>query len=41
VREHRLSLLNPPRTPEDYLAALERHHMTATVAALRAMMDRL
>jgi hypothetical protein len=41
VREHRLSLLNPPKTPEDYLAALERHHMTATAAALRAMIDRL
>ena len=39
--QHRLSLVSPPKTAEDYLATLERHHMTATVAALRALIDRL
>lgn len=41
VLEHRLSLVNPPKTAEDYLATLERHHMTGTAAALRAFIDRL
>ncbi len=41
MHQHRLSLVNPPKTAEDYLATLERHHMTATVAALRAVIDRL
>ncbi len=39
--QHRLSLVNPPKTAEDYLATLQRHHMTTTVAALRAVIDRL
>lgn len=39
--EHRLSLVNPPKTAEDYLATLELHHMAATAAALRAMKERL
>ena len=39
--EHRLSLVNPPKTAEDYLATLELHHMTATAAAVRAVIDRL
>ncbi len=39
--QHRRSLVNPPKTAEDYLATLERHHMTATVAALSTIIDRL
>ncbi len=41
MREHRLSLVNPPKTAENYIATLELHLMTATAAALRAMIDRL
>ena len=41
MREHRFSLVNPPKTAKEYLATLERHHMTATVAALRAVIERL
>ncbi len=40
MRGHRLSLINPPKNAEDYLATLERHHMTATVEALHAAIDR-
>ena len=41
MREHRLSLVKPPKTATDYIATLELHHMTATVAALRAVIERL
>ncbi len=41
VRAHRLSLVNPPKAAEEYLVTLQRHHMTATVTALRAVTDRL
>jgi PIN domain len=41
MREHRLSLVNPPKNATDYIATLELHHMTATVAALRAVIERL
>jgi predicted nucleic acid-binding protein len=41
MREHRLSLVNPPKTAADYISTLELHHMTATVGALRTVIDRL
>lgn len=41
VAEHRAALTNPPKTPNEYLAMLERHRMTETVAALRSLMDGL
>ena len=39
--EHRAALVNPPKTPDEYLAKLDRHHMTETVAALRGVIDKL
>ncbi len=41
VAEHRAALVNPSKSPDEYLAMLERHHMTETVAALRTFMDAL
>jgi predicted nucleic acid-binding protein len=41
VAEHRAALVNPPKRPDEYLAMLERHHMTETVAALRSFMNKL
>ncbi len=41
VAEHRAALVNPPKAPGEYLAMLERHNMTETVAALRSFMDAL
>ena len=41
IAEHRAALVNPPKTPAEYLAMLERQHMTETVAALRGFMDAL
>ena len=41
VAEHRAALVNPPKSPDEYLAMLERHRMTETVAALRSFMDAL
>ena len=41
VAEHRAALVNPPKLPDEYLAMLERHRMTDTVAALRSFMDAL
>ena len=41
VADHRAALVNPPKTPAEYLAMLERHHMTETVAALRSFLDAL
>ena len=35
VRDHRLSLKNPPKTPAEYLSALEKQGMPKTVAFLR------
>lgn len=35
MREHRLTLKNPPKTVEEYLATFEAHGMTKSVAALR------
>jgi PIN domain len=35
ARDHRLSLKNPAKSVEEYLAALEKVGLTATVAALR------
>jgi hypothetical protein len=36
VKEHRVSLTNPPKTVEDYLATLENCGMRKTAARLRA-----
>ena len=41
VAEHRAALVNPPKTPDEYLAMLERHNMTETAAALRSFFDKL
>ena len=41
VAEHRAALINPPKSPDEYLAMLERHHMTETIAALRSFMEAL
>ncbi len=41
VAEHRAALVNPPKTPVEYLVMLERQQMTETVAALRGFMDAL
>lgn len=41
VAEHRAALVNPPKTPDEYLAMLETHNMTETVAALRGFLDKL
>ena len=41
VAEHRAALVNPPKSPDEYLAMLERHRMTETIAALRNFMDAL
>lgn len=35
AREHRQGLKNPPKSVEEYLAALERVGLVGTVAALR------
>lgn len=39
AREHRKSLKNPPKSPEDYLALLEKHGLTKTVSALREFIN--
>ena len=36
VSDHRAALTNPPKTPDEYLGILERHHMAETIAALRS-----
>jgi PIN domain len=41
VAEHRAALVNPPKTPDEYLAMLERQSLTETVTALRSFMDAL
>lgn len=41
ARSHRSELVNPPRIPEEYIAALEAQGMTATAAALRLMVHLL
>ena len=41
VAEHRAALENPPKSPDEYLAMLERHRMTDAVAALRSFMNAL
>ncbi len=41
MRRHRQSLKNPPKTPAEYLATFVKHGLTTTVAALRAVIDRL
>ena len=41
VAEHRAALVNPPKSPDEYLAMLERQQMTETVAALRTFMAAL
>ncbi len=41
IAEHRTALVNPTKTPDEYLAMLERHRMTETVTALRNFMDAL
>ena len=41
IAEHRAALVNPPKSPDEYLAMLERHHMTETVAALYSFRDAL
>lgn len=35
AKEHRNSLKNPPKDPEDYLFMLEKHGLTQTVSILR------
>ena len=35
AENHRNSLKNPPKTPDEYLASLERQELTKTAAALR------
>jgi len=37
AEDHRTSLLNPPRTVDEYLASLQLQGLTNTVAALRAL----
>ena len=39
VADHRAALVHPPKSADEYLAMLERHRMTETVAALRSFMD--
>jgi predicted dithiol-disulfide oxidoreductase (DUF899 family) len=41
VAEHRSALVEPPKTPSDYLVMLKRRHMTETVAAQRSFIDEL
>ena len=41
VADNRAALVNPPKSQDEYLAMLERHHMTETVAALRSFIDAL
>ncbi|MGB8868394.1 MAG: PIN domain-containing protein [Rhodomicrobium sp.] len=41
MREHRLSLKNPPKTIEDYLATLRLHGLVETVEVLEGITDRL
>lgn len=41
IAEHRAALVNPPKSPDEYLAMLERHRMTVTVAALHSFLDAL
>ena len=41
ARSHRSELLNPPRSPAEYLAALESDDLTTTAAALRNHVDEL
>ena len=41
IAEHRAALVNPPKSPDEYLAMLERHRITETVAALRNFVDAL
>jgi hypothetical protein len=41
ARSHRAELVNPPRSPAEYIAALEAQDMTATAAALRSIVHLL
>jgi predicted nucleic acid-binding protein len=41
AKRHRASLRNPPKTVEEYLAALERHGLPQTAARLRNVSDLL
>ena len=41
VADHRGALTNPPKTPAEYLAMLDRQQMVATVSALRSFIDAL
>ena len=41
VKKHRLSLLNPPKTADEYLATLEKQGLPKTVAFLREHADRI
>jgi hypothetical protein len=41
VAEHRAALINPPKSPDEYLLMLDRHRMTETIAALRSFKDAL
>ena len=41
VKKHRLSLLNPPKTVDEYLATLEKQGLPKTVAFLREHADRI
>ena len=34
-------LVNPPKSPDEYLAMLEHHRMTETVSALRSFINAL
>jgi len=41
VRSHRADLVNPPRSPADYVAALETQGLLSTAEALRPVADRI
>ena len=41
VTEHRAALVNPPKTPAEYLAMLERQHTTERVAVFHGFVDGL
>ena len=41
VADHRAALVNPPKSPDEYLAMLEHHRMTETVSALRSFINAL
>jgi predicted nucleic acid-binding protein len=39
VKNHRLRLVHPPKTPDEYLATLEKQGLTKTVAFLRERLN--